>query len=137
MEDFSIKINDLPDEILMIILRKLYQFEVLYSLIGVNKRLNRIAHDSIFTNNLILFQRFSNDSIDPLPQSILDRFLKEILPSIHHRIKWLHLESASMENILGTNYPSLYGLGLYGIDIEQAVSLFTGKLFYFDYFVNK
>jgi hypothetical protein len=129
MEDLSIKLNDLPDEILMIILRKLYNVEALYSLIGVNKRLNTMAHDSIFTNYVTLFQCFSNNFIHPLPHPMLDRFLLQILPKIHE-IKWLNLEPTSMECILlATNYPNLYRLGLYGIDLERAVSLFTGKLF--------
>jgi hypothetical protein len=31
--------------------------------------------------------------------------------------------------LLATNYPNLYGLGVYGIDAEKAISLYTGKLF--------
>jgi hypothetical protein len=55
--DYSfIKLTDLPDEILMIIFKKLYNFEVLYSLIDINDRLNKIALDSIFTSDLTLIQ---------------------------------------------------------------------------------
>jgi hypothetical protein len=135
MEDLSIKIDTLPDETLIFILRKLSNIEVLHSFIGVNKRLNRIAHDSIFVNNLTLFERSLNGSIHPLPYSRLERFFVEILPSIHHRIQWLNLESTPMESILlATDYPSLHGLGLYGIDVEKALSLFTGRSIHFDYF---
>ena len=131
MKYSSIQLNDLPDEILLIILKKLTNVEVLYSLIGVNKRFNKIVHDSIFTSNLTLIRRLSNDSIDPLPYPILDRFCLQILPEIHHKIKWLNIESSSMERILlSTNYPNLYGLGLYNIDIEKTKQLFTGKIFY-------
>ena len=134
MEHLSIKLNDLPDEILIIILKKLYNVEVLYSLIGVNKRLNTIAHDSIFTSHLYFLDKF----IYSLPNPMIDRFCSEILPWIHHKIKSLKLESTSMERILlATNYPNLYGLGLYGIDVEKAISLFTARLFYFDYFNSK
>jgi len=38
-------ILDLPVEILIIILEKLEPIDVLYSLVGVNKRLNNIAGD--------------------------------------------------------------------------------------------
>ncbi|CAF1311041.1 unnamed protein product [Rotaria sp. Silwood1] len=135
MDDFSVKINDLPDEILMTISRKLYNVEVLSSLISVNQRLNIIAHDSNFIDNLTLFQRSSHNFVDPLSSAILDRFLSDILPRIHHRIKWLNLESTSMKNILlATNYPSLSGLSLYGIEVEKAISLFIDKLFDSDYF---
>jgi hypothetical protein len=131
MASSCVQINDLPDEILMIILKKLYNTEVLYSLIGVNKRLNTIAQDSNFTNDLTLFQRLSDRSICPLPDSILDRFCFEILPEISHKIKWLNVEQTFMKRIvLPTNYSNLCGLSLYKIDVEDAVSLFTSKLFW-------
>jgi len=131
MKHSSVELNDLPDEILMIILKKLSNVEVLYSLIGVNKRLHTIVHDPIFTNCLMLMKCISDESIDSLPKSILDRFCLQILPEIHHQIKWLDLEPSSMKRILfATNYPILYGLGLYDIAIETVLSLFSGKIFF-------
>jgi hypothetical protein len=128
MEDFSIKLSDLPNEMLTFILRKLSNVEVLCSIIGVNQRLNTIAYDSIFTSQLTLY--FVDELISPLPDPILDRFCLQILPQIHHQIKWLNLESRSMERILlATNYPNLNGLGLYNIDVAQALTLFDSKLF--------
>jgi hypothetical protein len=124
-----VQLNDLPDEILMIIFKNLDNDEILYSLIGVNKRLNTFVHDSAFTSHLTLMRRFSNNSIDPLSDTILDRFFLQILPSIHHKIQWLDVESSSMERILSTNYPNLYGLGLYNLEIEKAKYLFTSKIF--------
>ncbi|CAF4647704.1 unnamed protein product, partial [Rotaria magnacalcarata] len=80
---------------------------------------NTIVHDPIFTSHLTLMRCFSDDSIDPLPDPILDRFCLQILPEIHHKIQWLNLESSSMKRILlATNYPNLFGLGLYDIEIE-------------------
>ncbi|CAF4750005.1 unnamed protein product, partial [Rotaria sp. Silwood2] len=123
MEHLSTELNDLPDEILMIILKKLFNTEVLYSLIDVNKRLNTIVRDPIFTSHLTLMRCFSDNSNYPLPDPILDRFCLQILPSIHHKIKWVNLESSSMKRILhATNYPNLYGLGLFDIEIETAIS---------------
>jgi len=99
----------LPDEILLIIFKKLNNIELLYSLINVNKRVKKIVHDSIFTSRMTLLRYFSKDYIYP----ILDRFCSHILLEIHHKIKWLNLESLTMERILlSTNYPNLYGLGL-------------------------
>ncbi|CAF4703120.1 unnamed protein product, partial [Rotaria magnacalcarata] len=65
MKHSLIQLNDLPDEILMIILKKLDNNEVFYSLIGVNKRLNTLVHDTIFTSHLTLMKYFSDDSINP------------------------------------------------------------------------
>ncbi|CAF4708240.1 unnamed protein product, partial [Rotaria magnacalcarata] len=68
------------------------------------------------------------DSIDPLSDRILDQFCLQILPAIHQNIKWLNLESSSMKRILlATNYPNLYGLGLYDIEIETALSFFSDE----------
>ncbi|CAF3201428.1 unnamed protein product [Rotaria sp. Silwood2] len=96
---------------------------------GVNKRFNRIAYDRTFTSHLSLMKRSSYKSMyDPLSDPILDRFCSKILPEIHHQINWLDLESTSMNRILrATNYPNLYGVGLYGIDIEGVVSLFIDE----------
>ncbi|CAF3437309.1 unnamed protein product [Rotaria sp. Silwood2] len=66
MEYSYIQLNDLPDEILMIIFKKLANVEVLYSLSGVNKRLNKIVHDSIFTNDLSFLMSTSN-GLEKLP----------------------------------------------------------------------
>ncbi|CAF4313128.1 unnamed protein product, partial [Rotaria sordida] len=110
MEYSSIQLNDLPDEIIFIILKKLNKLDVLYSLMDVNKRLNNIVHDPTFTNGLTLFNNLSCDCICPLPDLMLDRFCSQILPKIGHKIKWLDLEPFSMERILSTNYPNLFGL---------------------------
>ncbi|CAF4772872.1 unnamed protein product, partial [Rotaria sp. Silwood2] len=110
----------------MNILKQISYVDVLYSLIGVNKRLNNIAHDRIFTSYLNLMISCSHGYIYPLPNPILDRFCFQILPEIHDNIQWLNLESSSMERILlSTNYPNLYRLGLYDLDIEKAKDFFT------------
>lgn len=77
--------TDLPDGVLSLILKKLNNIEVLYSLIGVKKRLEEIASDPIFTEHLLLIARSFN-------HSILDRFCTEILPRIHWKIKWLRVD---------------------------------------------
>ncbi|CAF3888166.1 unnamed protein product [Rotaria sp. Silwood1] len=69
---------------------------------GVNKRLNTFVHDSIFTSHLTLMKCFPDDSMYPLSDTILDRFL-QILPKIYHKIQWLNVESSSMERILLSN----------------------------------
>jgi hypothetical protein len=129
MKYSCVQLNDLPDEILLTIFKKLYNAEVLYSLIGVNKRLNKIAQDTIFTGHLTLIRCSLNDSIYPVTESMLDRFCSQILPEIHDKIKWFNLESFAMERILlAANYSNLSGLGLYNIGIERAKHLFTGKI---------
>ncbi|CAF4285483.1 unnamed protein product, partial [Rotaria sordida] len=126
MENSFIQLTDLPDEILLNILKQISHVDVLYSLIGVNKRLNNIGHDRIFTSYLNLMISCSHGNIYPLPNPILDRFCFQILPEIHDNIQWLNLESSSMKRILlSTNYPNLYRLDLYDLDIEKAKDFFT------------
>ena len=129
MKYSSAQFNDLPDEILLIILKKLKKINVLYSLIGVNKRIDRIVHDSIFTSSLTLFDYLSYGRIYPLPNLILERFCSEIIPKIHQKIEWLDLEPLSMKHILlSAKYPNLFGIGLYNIEKATCFNLFKGKL---------
>ncbi|CAF1503301.1 unnamed protein product, partial [Adineta steineri] len=136
MENSSVQLSDLPDEILMMIFKNLHNITLLYSLSGVNVRLNRIVHESIFTNRLTLVNFVSNRLIlqiysstyfaYPLSDLLLDRICSHILPQIHQKVKWLDIESSSMERILlSTNYPNLVGIALYNIPLGNAVHLFS------------
>ncbi|CAF4901878.1 unnamed protein product, partial [Rotaria socialis] len=74
-------------------------------------------------------KRFIDDGLfDRLDNQKLERFCLQILPSIRHRIEWLGVEASSMESILlCTSYPSLYGLGLHGIEENTALRIFTDE----------
>ncbi|CAF1375581.1 unnamed protein product [Rotaria sordida] len=136
MESLSIQLNDLPNEILLIILKKLPDIDVLYSLIGVNKRLDTIVQDSIFTRYLT-FMTSCND-LSPIAEPILNQFCAEILPKIRHKILWLNLEPSSMDRILlSTNYPNLCGLALYNLISERARELFSNKSYLIRIFKNQ
>ncbi|CAF3124941.1 unnamed protein product [Rotaria sp. Silwood2] len=92
----------------------------------------------MFTNNLTLYWYESNDSIDRLTNSILDRFCWEILPKIDHKIKWLTLDSLLIKRVVRSgNYPNLYGLSIYNIDMETVSDLFIGERFLFSNTLNK
>ncbi|CAF4056882.1 unnamed protein product [Rotaria sordida] len=133
-----IQLDNLPDEILMMIFNNMCQADVLYSLIDVNQRLNTIVHDPIFTNHLTLLEHSSDHFIHSLTDSMLDQFCLEILPKIKHKIKWLDLEPLSMERILlATNYPCLYGLTLYNIDLRTCIYYFFDKNPLTDLFQNQ
>ncbi|CAF1340543.1 unnamed protein product [Rotaria sordida] len=130
MANFSVQLIDLPDELLFIIFKKLNNVELLYSLMGINKRLDRILYDSIFTRRLTLIRSSSNRHIYPLRDEMLDRFCLEILPKIHHKIEWLTVESLSMERIfLVDDYSNLHQLGLLSIQWEGLERLFDGKIY--------
>ncbi|CAF3694869.1 unnamed protein product [Rotaria sordida] len=63
---------------------------------SVNKRLNKIVHDSIFTNDFSLFMSTSDGLVYSLSYLILYRFYSHILPSIDRKIQWVHLESKKL-----------------------------------------
>jgi hypothetical protein len=128
MQHLFVQLDDLPDEILIIILKKLHNIEVFYSLLGVNKRLDSIVLDSIFTRNVTIRRPFNG--LNQLPDAVLNRFCLEILPKIHHEIEWIDVEFSSLERILlSTNYPNLNGLGIYDLTSEKARDFFIGKIF--------
>ena len=81
MEYSSVQLTDLPDEILIIIFKQLDNVEALYSLINVNKRLNKILHDPIFTSSLTLMDHSVDGRICSLSYSMFNRFCLQILPS--------------------------------------------------------
>lgn len=118
MEHTLIELGNFPNEILLVILKKLKNIEVLNFVIDVYKRLNRIGGDRTFTSHLSLIICSSNNSLyRPLPEPMLNRFCSQISPEIHDKINLLDLESAFMQRILVTKYPNLNRLGLYGIDV--------------------
>jgi hypothetical protein len=137
----SIRLTDLPDEILMIIFKKLTNIELFYSLMNVDPRLDGILNESIFTRRLILVRFISHRLVNPrslapyyvypLLDSILDRFCESILPKINVKVGWLELESTSMERVLhAANYPNLFGVVIYNIQTERALQVFSGKIFH-------
>ncbi|CAF2155258.1 unnamed protein product [Rotaria magnacalcarata] len=139
MKDLLTQLNDLPDEILINIFKKLYNDEVLYSLMDVNKRISKIVQDTIFTRDLYLREYFPvDDSTFPLSNPILDRFCTQILPEIGHKIETLYLKGTWIERVFhATNYPNLINLGLCDIHFKLAMSLFCDKIPFPHVYKNK
>ncbi|CAF1013659.1 unnamed protein product [Adineta steineri] len=132
MELYCNHFINLPDEILVLILNKLNTVDV-FNVFNINNRLDNILCDDIFTNTLTLFISSSNDIIEPPDNKLIDRFCLQILPKIHHKIKWLNLESSSMKRILlATPYPYLHGIRLYSINGQMATHLFNNRYSLFE-----
>ncbi len=74
MKSSCIQLNDLPDEILLIIFKKLNNVSLLYSVLVINKRLDKVLHDNIYTNIMTLFEYISFDCISSLLNPVIDRF---------------------------------------------------------------
>ena len=125
----SLRLNDLPEELLLIIFRKMNNIDLLYSILGINRQLDRIMNDSFFTNDLRLIMSSVDDVIRPLSSEIVDRFCSEILPKIDEKIQSLTVESLYMENIFRAGgYFNLRKLCLASIKQEKLSELFNGKI---------
>jgi len=132
MNQHNVHLLDLPNEMLFLILKKLDNVHVLYSLLGVNnQRLEIVAQNQMFTNilNFVSISQ-STGEISSICGSILDRFLIDILPRIHKNVKSLILESVSMECILRAgNYPNLTELKIFNFNKAIVSRYFMGKIF--------
>ena len=127
MEYSIVQLMDLPDEIILVILKKLDNIDVLYSLMDVHTRLNRILHEPLLTSKIAL--------IKPTDE-LLNRFCLQVLPQIHRQIQWFNLESTSMERILlSSTYPNLRQLHIFITDTEP-LELLTGMKSNFISFLN-
>ncbi|CAF4363922.1 unnamed protein product, partial [Rotaria sp. Silwood2] len=121
MNQSDIDLLDLPNEILLIILKKLDNIDVLYSLFGINnKQLDILVEHGLFTNILNFVRTPSINDIK------LDRFCTSILPRIHHSVKKLIVETTSMKRILlAGDYPNLTSLELFNFGQEVVCHYFT------------
>ena len=125
-----IRLNDLPEELLLIIFRKLNNIDLFYSILGINNQLDRILDDSFFTNELKLVTSSVDDVICPLSSEVVHRICSEVLPKINEQIRSLTVESLYMENIFRAgDYLNLRKLCLASIKQEKLPDLFNGKIF--------
>lgn len=129
-QDNVVHILDLPKEILLFILKKLDNIDVLYSFLGINnQRLDIIAQEQMFSDALN-FAPISQDTyeISSIFGSVLNRFCHDILPRIHRNVNSLIVESVSMECILSAGtYPNLTKLKLCNFNQEIILRYFTSK----------
>ena len=121
MNRSSAHILDLPDEILLIILKKLNNVDVLYSLWNIrDRRLRIVAKEKTFSD-ILNFVSIGNSYS-------LDRFCYDILPGIHNNVKYLILKPNLMERILlATGYPSLTKLKLLNFKKDTVAQYFTSE----------
>jgi hypothetical protein len=129
MNHLTVNILTLCDELLLAIFKKLNNIDVLYSLIGVDEKLDRLARDIIFTQSIDLIRISSNEHNHSKTKSILNRFCIDILPRIQHNIQCLTLDSLSIDRVLRIeNYPKLHKITLVNLSLEMASRIFNGML---------
>ncbi|CAF5085951.1 unnamed protein product [Rotaria sp. Silwood1] len=124
MNQSSVHLLDLPNEMLFNILKKLDNIDVLHSLFGINnERLDSISREEIFSYTLNFTSSVHDTTII---DSMLGRFCNHILPRIHYNVKCLIVEPASMERILlATPYPNLTELKIFNFQRDSSLHYFT------------
>ncbi len=126
-----LNILDLPNEILLIIFNKLKQVDVLYSLVDVTQRFDRLVLDPLYIRNLDMTSMTMKSYYDPIysiDHQVLSRICKNVLRRIHHQVNELIVEQYSMEHILHTiNFPQLKLLSLVDFQEEVLLNSLIGK----------
>ena len=132
-EIFSIMcltILDLPNEILCIIFHKLDIFNVLYSFISINQRLDRLALDPFYIRKLIVTTKSFSDSMCSIKDEIVDKLCGDIIPQIHDQVNKLFVEQNLLQRVLHAgSYPRLNSLSLIDFKPRTLLKILTGKLF--------
>ncbi len=110
MEHPAVDLLDLPDEILLIIMKRITYAEVLYSFLGVNKRLDKLAR-SLTCTKCLDFSSISSTPEFPFDNynvQVVDRYCRFILPEIDQKLEELIINQWWMKDILFTGqYPNL------------------------------
>ncbi|CAF3295900.1 unnamed protein product [Rotaria socialis] len=107
----AINILDLPDEMLHAIFNKLNMTDMLYSLVGVHQRFDRLVLDPLLINHLVFVTKQSDIHNSWVNMHVLDRIREEILPRINEIVNKLTVDTFSMKHVFGAiHYPQLYSL---------------------------
>ena len=128
----TLKILDLPNEILLIIFNKLKTIDAVYSLVDINERFDQLVLGSLDIRNLdmtnMTMQSYYDRSFS-IEDSIVDTICEKMLPRIYHRLNQLTIEQNAMERILLVDkYPRLYSLSLVNFNEEILYQYVTGIL---------
>jgi hypothetical protein len=123
----DINIMDLPDEMLLMIVNRLNNIDILYSLVDVNQRFNRLTFNSLYFHDLDFTTVSMFDPNSHEYSELINRIFKNLLPRIHHQVTKLTLDHISMEHVLYTfNFPYLSSLTLVLSEIETFVKSLKG-----------
>ena len=126
-------ILDLPNELLLIIFKKLNLVDVLFSLVNVTERFDQLILHPLYIRHLDMTSmaiKSYHNRIYSLDNEVLDRICQNILPRIHHQVNELVVEQQTMEHVLNhsVTYPQLHFLSLLNFEEEVLRKALTGTL---------
>ena len=124
----SIDLLDLPDELLLLIMKKMKRIDILYSLLGVNERFDRLAGSTSHTRLVNFTSISSSDEHVCMAGGVLDRLCFEIMPRICHNVETLILDHWSMERVLvACKYPALRSVIFSSFESDTILNCLKGK----------
>jgi hypothetical protein len=100
MTDATVQLLDLPDEILLIIIKELGSVDALYSFLNINKRLNQLTKSINNTKFLDFSTKILRAELYSSNRIKFNQFTNEILPQIYHNVVGLTMDFFSMNFIL-------------------------------------
>ena len=122
---------DLPDEILLLILKELPMVDILSFLADVHPRLHGLAHDFLYIRRLDLTGLSTIKSrcsdLCPTADEVQSRLVTKTLPRLHSQVRHLTVESDSIKEIIAAaTYPQLSSLSLRHFQEEFLRHCLTG-----------
>ena len=118
---------------LISIFNKLNNVDILYSLVDVNQRFDRLVVDSLYVRDLNMTNIMSINSLynqtSSIDTQVLSEICSKVLPQIDHQVHKLTVEQGTMKRILlAANYGQLYSLSLINFQEEILYQYLTGIL---------
>ena len=128
----NLRLLDLPNEIIFIIFDELRPVDVFHSFANVNRRLDRLVFDPLYTRDLDLTYKMNGYSSIDQPSSIKPEILSAICDSvlshIGQNVQRLTVEHESSKQVLAATYPHLQSLSLFNCRAEQLYQDLTGTV---------
>ena len=131
--DNRVNLLDLPNEIFLILMKKLNMVDVLYSLVDVTDRWNDLILNPLYVRlvDLTCVRVAPNDDwIYSTDDHVIDRLCQDVLPRINDHVKELIVDQHSLGRVFhATSYPQLESLALIDIDDQFYFKFMEGKSF--------
>ena len=124
----NINLLDLPDELLLLIMKKMKRRDILYSLLGVTEELDRLTCSISHTYLVNLTRISSADEHICMDPDVFDRFCFEIIPRISHDIRILIVDHWTMKRALSAcEYPALRSIVFSNFHPNTILDCLKGK----------
>ncbi|UJR29391.1 hypothetical protein I4U23_010603 [Adineta vaga] len=103
-------------------------FDILHSLVGIDKKLDRVVCDDDFTRLVDLMSTEPYEMKDERSNAMFDRFCIDILPRIYDKVECLTLQATILPRVLyATNYPNLRKLVINNFKLRMTYQIFNEK----------